>query len=208
MYKICKTEQSAARQREIEQYLLKSMLQRQYNDISISELCDGLGIPRKAFYRYFSGKQGALEALIDHTLVDMDAYAFLQEHSSAAVSRNRKAEVFFHFWREQKEFLDAIEHCGLWEILMDRTTEYTLARLTQSQTPPVVPGEHDYLVRSAVYGVFAIIQLLYRRGFPMTAEEAADMSQFVFSQLSSQGSTTLAKGNTVNLIRDNPILPN
>ena len=68
MYKLCKTEQSARRQRELEQGLLKAMSTCHYDEISVSDLCDQLNIPRKSFYRYFSGKDGALHALIDHTL--------------------------------------------------------------------------------------------------------------------------------------------
>ena len=62
MYKLCKTEQSAARQRELEQSLAAMMLVRRYEDISVSEFCSYAGIPRKAFYRYFSSKDGALYA--------------------------------------------------------------------------------------------------------------------------------------------------
>ena len=53
MYKICQTEQSNRRQRELEQGLLQLMLRRNYEDISVSDLCDHLQIPRKSFYRYF-----------------------------------------------------------------------------------------------------------------------------------------------------------
>jgi len=48
--------------------LLQLMLRKNYEDISVSDLCDHLQIPRKAFYRYFTSKDGALYALIDHTL--------------------------------------------------------------------------------------------------------------------------------------------
>ena len=53
MYKLCKSEQSARRQRELELGLLEAMQTQLYEDISISELCDRLAIPRKSFYRYF-----------------------------------------------------------------------------------------------------------------------------------------------------------
>ena len=53
MYKLCKTEQSAARQRQLEEGLLTVMLTRRYDEISVSDLCDDLAIPRKSFYRYF-----------------------------------------------------------------------------------------------------------------------------------------------------------
>ena len=49
MYKLCKTEQSALRQRELEEGLLRAMLREPYESISVSELCDALGVPRKSF---------------------------------------------------------------------------------------------------------------------------------------------------------------
>jgi len=82
MYKLCKTEQSAARQRELEQGLLEIMANKRFDDISVSDLCEKIGIPRKSFYRYFSGKDGALYALIDHTLMAYEGFLperFLRE---------------------------------------------------------------------------------------------------------------------------------
>ena len=56
MYKRCVTEQSARRQRELEAGLLSAMMSHQYEDSTISDLCDSMGIPRKSFYRYFPAK--------------------------------------------------------------------------------------------------------------------------------------------------------
>ena len=72
MYKKCATEASAARQRQLEQGLLAAMSKRRYEEITVSDLCEELGIPRKSFYRYFSGKEGALHALIDHTILEFE----------------------------------------------------------------------------------------------------------------------------------------
>lgn len=41
------------------------MKYKQFEEISVSDLCDRLHIPRKSFYRYFSSKEGALHALLD-----------------------------------------------------------------------------------------------------------------------------------------------
>ena len=74
MYKLCKTEKSASRQQMLESGLLAAMISKPYEEISVSDLCDRLSIPRKAFYRYFSGKEGALLSLIDHTLMTFHAF--------------------------------------------------------------------------------------------------------------------------------------
>ena len=51
MYKLCKTEQSARRQRELEEGLLSAMKLWRYDEITISDLCEQMEIPRKAIYR-------------------------------------------------------------------------------------------------------------------------------------------------------------
>ncbi len=79
MYKLCKTEQSAARQKELEQGLMELMTVTRYEDISVSDLCLELNIPRKAFYRYFSSKDGALHGLIDHTLLGFEGFESKQK---------------------------------------------------------------------------------------------------------------------------------
>ena len=58
MYKICQTEQSIRRQRELEQGLLRLMGKRNYEDLTVKDLCDEMALPRKSFYRYFSSKDG------------------------------------------------------------------------------------------------------------------------------------------------------
>lgn len=89
MYKRCVTEQSACRQRELEQGVLRIMTEQRYEDIAVIDLCNGLNIPRKAFYRYFSSKEGALFALIDHTLMDftVDFFACGQDATYGTLER-------------------------------------------------------------------------------------------------------------------------
>ena len=56
MYKLCKTEQSAQRQRSLEEGLLPAMKTKRYEEITISDLCSQMEIPRKSFYRYFPAR--------------------------------------------------------------------------------------------------------------------------------------------------------
>lgn len=183
MYKICKTEQSAARQKELEQYLLKEMLQRHFDDISISDLCDGLNIPRKAFYRYFSGKRGALDALIDHTLFEFDSLTLKMGQRKDITQRNY-LEFYFRFWHNQKDLLDAIDHSNLWEVLMDRSVNYAQEELnrTKKHLPSYQQEEGAYLTKFTVYGMMGIIQLWYRNGFAHSPETLAGITFRSLSQ--------------------------
>ena len=126
MYKLCKTEQSAARQRELEEGLLEAMSVRQYDEISVSDLCERIGIPRKSFYRYFSGKDGALHALIDHTLLSYESYN-IPTRPGEKRPHYTELEKFFSFWLQQKPLLDALGRSSLSGELVIRTVNHALS---------------------------------------------------------------------------------
>lgn len=119
MYKLCKTEQSARRQQEIEEGLLSMMHHQRYEDISVSDLCQKMGLPRKSFYRYFGSKDDALFGLLDHRLM---GYETQYTGSSAPLIAGITLDLswFFTFWLSQKDLLDALERSGLSGILVQR----------------------------------------------------------------------------------------
>ena len=140
MYKMCKTEQSAQRQRQLEQGLLKALGNHHYDEISVSDLCQQIGIPRKSFYRYFSGKDGALHALIDHTLLEYEGFSVRRINGDLPLNQ-QELEQFFLFWRDQKSLLDALARSGLRGVLIERTVDQALEeigapRQQWNQNPP------------------------------------------------------------------------
>lgn len=126
MYKACKTEQSAIRQRELEQGLLAAMSSHPFDEISISDLCTQIGIPRKSFYRYFSSKEGALHALLDHTLMEI-ATNHLTAEEKTPLSLTKELERFFQDWKNQKPLLDALNRSGLGNVLIERAVELAVS---------------------------------------------------------------------------------
>ena len=99
MYKLCKTEQSARRQRELEQGLLNAMCTHRYEEISVSDLCDQMGVPRKSFYRYFDGKDGAMQSLLYHNITDFHSFSMFIEKKDKRTLQG-EFEEFFLFSRE------------------------------------------------------------------------------------------------------------
>ena len=118
MYKDCTSKPAIARQREIEQGLLEYMTHKAYEDITVIELCHKLDIPRKAFYRYFSNKDGALLALIDHTLHDLMTNHL--HNKINAVDKIETMEHFFSYWLEKKTLLDVLSANNISGILLQR----------------------------------------------------------------------------------------
>ena len=170
MYKNCQTEQSALRQRELEQGLLQLMLRRNYEDISVSDLCEQMNIPRKSFYRYFSGKDGALYSLIDHTLAD-----FYQAPVPAKKTRGNALgdlDLFFAFWYNNKSLLDALQRSSLSGILVQRASSFALREGFLPQKFKLIPvREQEIALSFAVCGLMSMIFNWHAQGFSLSPDE-------------------------------------
>ena len=181
MYKLCKTEQSAARQRELEQGLLQVMSTSRYEDINVSGLCQKMGIPRKSFYRYFSGKDGALHALIDHTLLDFEQFSSILVGSSPA-NIHKELRSFFEFWQQHRQLLDALERSSLSGVLVQRAisqaqNEYALPR---EQTRGDSRRLQSHAITFCICGIMSMVTRWHRSGY---AESPAELAQIAATLL-------------------------
>lgn len=174
MYKCCVTEQAVLRQRELEEGLLDAMLSCGYEDISISELCDGLGIPRKSFYRYFNGKEGALYALIDHTLIDFSGEVFSDEAKAVMDTM----EHFFLYWKGKRRFLDAIVKNDLLEVFVWRALSRSMeSDVVAEKLLSIHSGvKKEHLVNFFVSGLLALIFNWHHDGFAESPREMASVA--------------------------------
>lgn len=181
MYKLCKTEQSAQRQRQLEEGLLSAMKTKRYEEITISDLCVQMGIPRKSFYRYFASKDGALYALIDHTLLEFEQHTGLLS-GNALGGANRDLRRFFEFWHRQKPLLDALDRSGLSGILVQRA-------IAQAQSEYVVPCfsvssegrlAQNHALLFCICGLMNMMDRWHRSGY---AESTAEMAAIATSLL-------------------------
>lgn len=180
MYKLCKTEQSALRQRELERMLAAMMLEHRYEDITVSEFCSYAGIPRKAFYRYFSSKEGALFALIDHCLMEYEGF----RRPTGFMDREalQKMEQYFTFWKDQKLILDALAVNGLTAVLLERAI-LSLETLTVNRR---IPADRDPVqwktLSFLTSGVLIMTTNWHRDGF---RESPREMAELVCTMLSA-----------------------
>jgi len=173
MYKRCQTESSAQRQRELERSLLQVMLKKQYDEITVSDLCQEIEVPRKSFYRYFSGKDGALYAMIDHALMDYDMYT-AYPRTSNNVTPMDYMEGVFRYWVQHKELLDALHKSGLTGVLVQRALEYsnemdTIPRFLQISDRRL----REYGTMFMVCGLMTMIVQWHHDGFAKSPGEMA-----------------------------------
>ncbi len=185
MYKQCRTEQSSKRQHLLEQGLLKMMLTKHYDEISVSDLCSQQEIPRKAFYRYFSGKEGALHALIDHTLMDFAIYPFDKINDDGMWIQQTMEEAF-SYWKSNKLLLDALLRSDLSGLLILRAVEYSRVEAATSQK---FLAEDEKIVREhmttfVVCGFMSMVVQWHQDGYPQSVQKMAQiMTRLIYRPL-------------------------
>lgn len=183
VYKLCKTEQSAARQRQLELGLLEAMGTHHYEQITVSDLCEWMQIPRKSFYRYFSGKDGALHALIDHTLLEYSAgsgyWVPVKKNST-----RRELEELFRFWKANKQLLDALNRNGLSGVLIERAIGYALdvAGLNRREDQKAILTEQEHMTVFASCGLMSMIVQWHDGGYALSPQQMALIAQRILTK--------------------------
>ena len=180
MYKNCITQPAQQRQRELENGLLQMMLHHDYESITVSSFCDSLGIPRKSFYRYFTNKDGALYAMVDHALLDF-AREFFQPGTKMNLSL---AEEFFRYWLSRRELLHALERNNLGGVLVQRTIELTVD--DNDYLPRILPDDilymQDYVLLFLVSGVMSLLIQWEKDHFKASPMEMAIMTAHILNR--------------------------
>lgn len=183
MYKQCRTEQSAARQRELLEGLLDAMIQQHYDEITVSGLCAQMQIPRKSFYRYFSSKEGALHALIDHALLDFESFT-AERLRLGEDSVQQEMERVFAYWLHKKKLLDALERSGLSGVLVNRAIGHSIFETMRDRRFLPVEEQHaqEYIMLFLVSGLMSMMVQWHHDGFPQTPKQMAQIAIRLLNQ--------------------------
>lgn len=182
MYKLCKTEESVRRQKEIEEKLLSAMLTKRYEDITVVGLCEEMNIPRKAFYRYFDSKDDCLKALIDHTLFSY--WEFSDVYNGAKKKELfSELEKFFLFWIENKRLLDALSVSDMLGALVENSASSMYESVNFRK---FLPEEEDRMreriFQFTVCGLMFSMIDWYRGGFKYSTCEMAEAAVRMLSK--------------------------
>lgn len=182
MYKRCATPETAERQKQLEEHLLKSMLEKPYCDISVSDLCEQAGISRKSFYRYFGNKDGCLNSLLDRILLGSSDYSATANYSAGQDSP--ELLQIMSYWMDQKPLLDAITANNLQSRLLDRCIQHTIheARETLRWLGVTDVSQDSESIIFSVTGFLAVLLEWSRTNFPRTPSEMAQIMTKIWTQ--------------------------
>ena len=173
MYKQCTTEATTRRQHHLEQCFLELLKTKHYENITVGEICASANVPRGMFYRYFDSKKDALDALIDHTLVEYMITIDFAEDSQAEDPLGICKLLLY--WKSQKSLLDALKRNHMEALLLERSIRYCTVEepiLSRHLNLAGNPADQE-VVAFCINGVISAIFVWYESGFAKPIEEMA-----------------------------------
>ena len=175
MYRRCTTEEASARQKQLEDQLFQAMLQKPYNEISVSDLCDQAGISRKSFYRYFGNKDGCLNALLDRVLLGTASYSAAVDYSAGM--KSQELLEIMAYWADKKSLLDVITRNNLQAKFLERSMQHIIQeeRETLRWLGVCDINEDPETLIFTVTGFLAVLLEWSRTDFPRTTAEMAEI---------------------------------
>lgn len=186
MYKRCVTEEAVKRQRQLEECLLRKMLETPYQQIFISDLCDEVGCSRKAFYRYYNGKDDCLIALIDRTLMGFAGYR--EQVKEVKGDYPKDLVRYLQYWIGQKTLLDALIKNELSRVLLERMLNHMISE--EKGALRWFRADHseyaDEILLFTFSGVISLILKWHSDGYPRSFEEMVGiLAQLMTSPLAT-----------------------
>ena len=196
MYKECKTERSEARQRLVGDTLISMMAKKPYDDITVTDLCEELKMPRKAFYRYFDDKESALDCAIAQRLA---RFPMSQANPPQAPRMlHRELEGFFKFWLEHRALIEILDKNGKLTKIMDMSLRFPLESIVSMDK--LLPGEEnsmrERIYRFAISGLISIVIDWYREDFKTSS---ADITKIAVRLLTKAPFPSLAQFGMVDV---------
>lgn len=180
MYKLCKTEQSAKRQKEIEELFLALLEMKSYEDVTVSELCERVDMPRKAFYRYFDTKEDVILALIDHTIAGYDSYV-QKSTKSAGRTVASELESFFAFWLDgdARRLLVVIIKNSLEGHLIQRSINFSVSEMPSIRRfmSSDVEDSAMLIFRFVITGLMSVMLSWFKDGCKESPHDMASVVQ-------------------------------
>lgn len=176
MYRKCVTEVSARHQKQAADALLELMTKMPYEDITVTQLCQTAGITRRIFYHLFSGKTGALWALLDHAILQLESYSPRVQDDSLR---------FFLYWKENRRLLEALQANRLSGTLLERMIACVLDESYDLRYWLKKNGwaeEEKDVIIFHLTGVMGIVFRWYYSGFRESPEEMAALLKKIITK--------------------------
>lgn len=172
MSKQCTTERTSQRQRQIGDAFVELLQSAKFHEVSVSDICARIPMPRRSFYRYFDCREDLLETVLDNALCDGDVYAMFCI-DEGVLRMKISYQRFFEYWKLQcPGLLNALTQNNLEWRLIERALYLNNAAYTFPSGAD--EEEQEYGTRFAVIGLFTMLFWWWRKGCVQTSEQMAE----------------------------------
>ena len=183
MAKICQTELSAERRALLENSLLALLEERRYPDITVKDICQRAGIPRRTFYHYFDCKDAVLRAVLENMLTECSLAVMLEFNRGFEVMRESLIRNFRYWSGPGRRKLDIVMDNGLSGEMMRCALRWLESECLPLPWPAQM-GSKESEVRTMVgsSGFFTLLMYWRRNEYRETPEEMAEYAIRVLSE--------------------------
>ena len=167
MYTMCITEKTAEQQKIFEQTFLKMLLESNYDNITVSDLCRRAGLSRKIFYRLYEKKADVMYSMIDRALMESDSY--IPDESVGPGELHR----FFAYWLYKKDLLDALLKHQNSSLLTDCAIRFAMRESGSPVRQFGADAEKGSYQAVVFYlsGIFSLLLVWHAQGFRQSVDE-------------------------------------
>ena len=147
------------------------LLESDYDDITVSDLCRRAGLSRKIFYRLFEKKADIMYSMIDRALMEVDY--FIPEESVGPGELHR----FFAFWLHKKDLLDALLKHQNSSLLTDRAIRFAMREegsQVRSFGADAEKGSYEAVV-FYLSGIFSVLLAWHAQGYDKSIDEISTL---------------------------------
>lgn len=164
---------SALRSREwIRSALIKLLKHKKYVQITVKDLCKKADLSRQTFYQIFESKEEVMEY---HFMILFEK--FTKECGDfSKISLSELVYQFFHFFYEQKEFINVLIENNM-TYLLEQQFEIYLCKIDFFKKINDTERYPDYTLAYVAGALTQILIHWFNKKFDLSVQEIADMTE-------------------------------
>lgn len=152
--------------------LILLMEQKDFKDITISEIAKKSGVSRMTYYRTYSSKEDILIQYFD----DHAKKLISQLEEKPDVTAKEVLVLFFSSFNDQAHLLHDLYQAGLMTQILERFTEFISYLYKKSQTRFPDGQEQDFHIHFIAGGIYTMLLRWQEAGRKETPEEMAALT--------------------------------
>lgn len=184
MDKLCRTELGYRRRTLLANSLVALLEEQRYQEITVKDICQRAGIPRRTFYHYFGCKEAVLHAVVEDMLNECSLEVMLEFNAGFDVMKESLIRNF-RYWQRgaARRKLDLLLDNGLSGEMMRCALRWLESeQMGLPRSPGVSEKELELITMVGTAGFFTLLMYWRRNEYRETPEEMAEFAMRILSE--------------------------